>query len=474
MQINSLSYLFFLFAAVAIFRCIPVGWRPIFVLAVSLFFYATWNTVFVVVPLSICVVVYAAGRLMIANPAQSRRWMWLGITMVIAALAFFKYRNFAIANWNSLMVWFGARPLSFATAIALPLGISFYSFEAISYLIDVRQNRLESPRFSSLCLFIMFWPHLIAGPIVRARELIPQLSFESKCQAGLIFAGVDRLIWGLVQKNVIANTLGMWVDSGFLSTSVRLPSTPDSWFMAIAFGLQIYFDFAGYSNIAIGAAGLLGITLPENFRYPYHAANPADFWSRWHITLSRWVRDYLFFPLNTRFRGSRTAVYTSLIGTMALVGLWHGAGWGFVLWGVLHGTYLVAYRIIDALAEGRVWLKARAPAAALRIATIIVIIAAWVPFRAVSVHKAGQMLAAMFFRPSAGMEYSRSFYLFTAATALFCVVEPYVARKLAPLDLVGDTLPSWWIAARPLAYVCGLALFMVFDEGNVQFIYFQF
>jgi alginate O-acetyltransferase complex protein AlgI len=473
MQINSLSYLFFLVAAVAVFWCIPVGWRRPFVLVASVFFYATWNTAFVAVPFSICVAVYGASRLMIAKPAQSRRWMWMGIAMVIAVLGFFKYRNFAIANWNSLMLWFGARPLSFAAAIALPLGISFYSFEAISYLIDVRQNRLKNPRFTDLSLFIMFWPHLIAGPIVRARELMPQLSFAAKFDAKFIFEGLDRLIWGLVQKNVIANTLGAWVDAGFLSKSVRLPSTPDSWFTAIAFGLQIYFDFAGYSNIAIGTARLLGITLPENFRYPYNAANPVEFWSRWHMTLSRWVRDYLFFPLNTHFLDSRTALYTSLIGTMCLVGLWHGAGWGFVIWGALHGVYLVAYRIVEAWGVGRAWLKASATIAALRIGTLAAITAAWVPFRAASVQKAGQMLGAMFFRLSAGMHYSLGFYLFTAAIVLLCAVEPYVAQKMAAWDLAG-TRPSWRIVARPLAYVCGLALFIIFDEHNAQFIYFQF
>src|SRR5262249_29158599 len=159
-------------------------------------------------------------------------------------------------------------------------------------------------RFTDVYLFVMFWPHLMAGPIVRARELIPQLSFASKFEVKFVFEGIDRLIWGLVQKNVIANTLGAAVDSGSFSPSAPLPSTIDGWLTAVAFGLQIYFDFAGYTNIAIGAARLLGITLPENFRYPYHAANPAEFWSRWHMTLSRWVRDYLFFPLNAHFRGS--------------------------------------------------------------------------------------------------------------------------------------------------------------------------
>jgi D-alanyl-lipoteichoic acid acyltransferase DltB (MBOAT superfamily) len=142
-----------------------------------------------------------------------------------------------------------------------------------------------------------------------------------------------------VQKNLIANTIGSWVDDGFLPKAAALNTTIDNWALAVAFGIQIYFDFAAYSNMAIGAARLIGITLPENFRFPYHAANPVDFWSRWHMTLSRWIRDYVFFPLNAGFQDKKLRLYGSLVAVMGVVGLWHGAGWGFVLWGVMHGVY---------------------------------------------------------------------------------------------------------------------------------------
>ena len=232
--------------------------------------------------------------------------------------------------------------------MALPLGISFYSLEAISYLLDTRQGRVKSSSFGDLALFIMFWPHLIAGPIVRTRELIPQLKFDKPFESRFVFTGLDRLLLGLVQKNLIANTIGSWVDDGFNPNVAALNTTVDNWALAIAFGIQIYFDFAAYSNMAIGAAQLIGITLPENFRFPYHAANPPDFWARWHMTLSRWIRDYVFFPLNAGFEDRKLRLYLSLVSIMGVVGLWHGAGWGFILWGLMHGAYLAAYRAFEA------------------------------------------------------------------------------------------------------------------------------
>ena len=207
------------------------------------------------------------------------------------------------------------------TGVVLPLGISFYSFEAVSYLFDSQQGRVSSTSFLDLALFIMFWPHLIAGPIVRVRELVPQLKFDRKFEIGFVLQGLDRVVWGLVQKNVFANSIGPWVDNGFVPGAAPLNTALDNWFLAAAFGLQIYFDFAAYTNIAIGSAQLIGVKLPENFRYPYHAVTPPEFWSRWHMTLSRWIRDYLFFPLNARYKGSPVSVYLSLVAAMAVVRL---------------------------------------------------------------------------------------------------------------------------------------------------------
>jgi D-alanyl-lipoteichoic acid acyltransferase DltB (MBOAT superfamily) len=311
---------------------------------------------------------------------------------------------------------------------------------------------------------------------VRARELIPQLKLQSGFEPGFVFEGLDRIMWGLVQKNVIANTLSMWVDKGF-ATGGAVLSTGDAWLLACAYALQIYFDFAGYTSIAIGAARLIGVTLPENFRYPYHASSPADFWLRWHMSLSRWIRDYLFFRINAKHKGAPGRLYISLVGVMALVGLWHGAGWGFVLWGAMHGTYMVLYRAFDTAKQNRPALAdSHLVAIAWRLFTLIAVIAAWVPFRANVLSRAGSILASMFIGFSGGFALSPMFYGFTGFIALFCVLEPWIAQKLADIDeRQGEReLALTTVVARPVVYACALVLFVVFSPHKAEFIYFQF
>ncbi|HEY1423038.1 MAG TPA: MBOAT family O-acyltransferase, partial [Candidatus Acidoferrum sp.] len=357
------------------------------------------------------------------------------------------------------------------------LGISFYTFEAIAYLIDLRKGRVKLPGFFDLCLFFLFWPNILSGPLVRARELMPQLIFHKQFEPRFCFEGLDRLIWGLVQKNVFANVLGIWVDRGFAPATTGIPSTLDGWCLAIAFGLQIYFDFAAYTNMAIGAARLIGVTLPENFRQPYHAATPPDFWNRWHMTLSRWIRDYLFFPINARWSDAPLPLYASLLGVMALVGLWHGAGWGFLLWGTLHGAYLVVYRIYESWKSTRPVLRdSRIAASIWRILSLVAIAAAWVPFSAATLSSAASILSSMFIRFSSGKAYGAGFYALTAVLILFCAIEPLLLQKLGEIeDRAGADGPSpFRIVFRPIAYSFGLLLFLLFDEHNAQFIYSQF
>jgi alginate O-acetyltransferase complex protein AlgI len=476
MQLNSFSYLIFLVVAVVLYWALPQRFRRLFVLAASLAFYATWGPVFLVVPLSFAGVVFVVGRRMSAEPLKTKQWMWIGVSCALALLIFFKYHNFLVANVNVLITWLGARQISFVKQIPLPVGISFYTFEAIGYLVDVRQGRAKPATFLELCLFLLFWPNVISGPIVRAREILPQLQFRERFEPRFVFEGTDRILWGLVQKNVVANFLGIWVDKGFHAGGGS-PSTLDAWFLAVAFGLQIYFDFAGYSNMAIGAARLLGITLPDNFRQPYHAVSPADFWARWHMTLSRWIRDYLFFPIGVRYKAAPVHLYLSLVGVMALVGLWHGAGWSFVLWGVMHGTYLVLYRLYDQVRASRPALnELQLVSRAWRPLTLIGVTAAWVPFRAPNMQKAAAILSSMFVRIQRGAAYSTVFYVMTLAVVLLCAVEPLLLAKLSELDRRADenTLSMFRVIGRPLVYCVALVLFTVFDQQNAQFIYFQF
>ena len=477
MTFNSVPYLVFLAIAVALFWLLPPRFRRVFVLLTSLAFYASWGLLFVWLPLLVASIVYVIGRQITSDSARQKRWMWLGITCVLVLLIFFKYRVFLLDNLSVLGISLGAHAFSLATRIAFPLGTSFYTFEAIAYLVDLRQGRVKLPSFLDLCLFFFFWPNILSGPLVRARELMPQLTFQKDFEPRFCFEGMDRLVWGLVQKNVIANLLGIWVDKGFAPNAPGIPSTIDGWFLAVAFGLQIYFDFAAYTNMAIGAARLLGVTLPENFRQPYHGATPPEFWSRWHMTLSRWVRDYLFFPLNAKWAGAPFPLYVSLIGVMALVGLWHGAGWGYILWGTLHGAYLVIYRIYESWKTAWPSLASSAMASGLwRLLTLVAVIAAWVPFRAATLHKAAEILSAMFYRFGSGRAYGSTFYVFTAAITVFCAIEPWLMGKLTKLEVqAGAEGPSpFRILVRPIAYSFGLLLFLLFYEHNAQFIYSQF
>jgi D-alanyl-lipoteichoic acid acyltransferase DltB (MBOAT superfamily) len=474
MQFNSYSYLVLLLPAVSIFWLLPMAVRRWYVLALGIAFYASWTWTYAGLPFLICAGVFPFARKMMASQRQARAAMWTGPIFVLSILVFFKYQQFLVENISAMIELFGQSPIRAISAVGLPLGISFYSFEAISYLIDTRQGRAKNVSFRDLCLFVTFWPHLIAGPIVRVRELVPQLGFKKQFDVNMVIQGLDRLIWGLVQKNVIANSLAPWVDMGFLPQAAGTNTTVDNWFYAFAFGLQVYFDFAAYSNMAIGVASLIGITLPENFNFPYHAASPAEFWSRWHMTLSRWIRDYLFFPISARLQDAPVALSFSLVGTMALVGLWHGAGWTFVLWGVLHGVYLVLFRIWERVGRRVPALHAsRISSAALRILTVLAVMAAWIPFRATTLHQALIMLRSLVIPNGLRPSYSINFYLVTLLVMAYVVVEPMLASWLRAIEK-RVVSPINLLLLRPAMYACGLLLFLIFDDRDTQFIYFQF
>ncbi|MBZ5644079.1 MAG: hypothetical protein LAO19_15060 [Acidobacteriia bacterium] len=479
MQFNSYSYLVLLFCAVALFWAMPVPTRRWYVLALSVGFYATWSPIFVLVPVALCTGVFLIAQKCTLE-SRARPWFWGGITYATVFLVAFRYHEAIGTAVVALERTFRLSPARTAIQVAVPLGISFYTFEAISYLIDVKQRRMNPKRFSDLLLFIMFWPHVIAGPIVRFRELAPQLKFDQEFELSMLISGLDRLVWGLVQKNLLADPLSRFVDEGFFAQTSGANTWLDNWFLAIAFGLQIYFDFAAYSNMAIGAAKLIGITLPENFRFPYHAKNPSDFWQRWHMTLSRWIRDYLFFPVNARFQGAPLPLYFSLLGIMAVVGLWHGVGWGFVIWGVLHGSYLVAYRIWEGARQKRA--PGAKPSQFARLlwqaGTLIAVISAWVPFRATSVGQASEMMRSMFFTFNPRISFSLNFYLVTILVCGICFLEPYLRDEICKLDAIAGRHVRLAAAnlylVRPALYALGLMLFVIFDGRDVQFIYFQF
>ncbi len=270
-----------------------------------------------------------------------RRWLALAIVANLGTLAIFKYANFAFANVNAIAPVLGIAPIAFG-AIALPLGISFFTFHAISYVVDVYKNNAKAERrLPDFALYILLFPQLIAGPIIRWRDIASQLGAHEQRAADVAY-GIRRFVLGLGKKVLIANTLGQVADRIFALPGAEL-TTPLAWLGLVCYTLQIYFDFSGYSDMAIGLMRIFGFRILENFNYPYVAQSIREFWRRWHISLSNWFRDYLYIPLGGNQRGSWRA-YANLVIVFLLCGLWHGASWPFVIWGAWHGAFLVAER----------------------------------------------------------------------------------------------------------------------------------
>ena len=352
-----------------------------FLILASGVFYAAWNPPDVWVIVVSILANYGAGRLMTAQPTQLRRKWVLGLAVAanLAYLAWFKYAAFLASNMTVL--W--GRPVAISH-IALPLGISFFTFQQITYLVDIHRSRSHGWSFRDYVNCVTFFPHLIAGPIVHYREILPQFNDPRAYRPSWsnMAVGTSLLAMGLIKKILIADNISPLADAVFVLSAHGRVTFLDAWFGALAFTFQIYFDFSGYSDMAIGLARMFGIVLPMNFNSPYKAANIIDFWRRWHITLSRLLRDYLYVPLGGNRKG-RLRRYANLMATMLIGGLWHGAAWTFVMWGGLHGFYLMVNHGVRALkkaagitASGAGWVW---PA---RIVTFLAVVWAWVPFRA--------------------------------------------------------------------------------------------
>ncbi|HEX8136049.1 MAG TPA: MBOAT family O-acyltransferase [Pyrinomonadaceae bacterium] len=338
-----------------------------------------------------------------ARQRRGRRLILLaGIGGNLLLLMTFKYAHFLVANLNELAVLFRLQVLP-QPSIRLPIGISFFTFMGMSYLFDIYRRQLEAERnLNTFALYITLFPHLIAGPIVRYSDIAGELveRFVSRPEFA---AGISRFIIGFGKKMLIANTVAFPADTIFNMPPDHL-TAGSAWLGLVCYTLQIYFDFSGYSDMAIGLARMFGFHFPENFAYPYIAQSITDFWRRWHISLSTWFRDYLFFPLGVR--GPRWRIYRNLLIVFFLCGLWHGASWSFVVWGLFHGMFLVFERL--GLAA---WLQKR-PRALRHIYSLLVVMTAWVFFRADSLSHALLFLKAMTGgAPGAVAEYQAVYYL---------------------------------------------------------------
>ena len=300
MLFNSVTYLFIFLPTVAFLHwALPERLRLWIILLSSLAFYGFWRIEFVPLLLFSATLDYVLALWIegTENPARRRRIMLISVAVNLAILGFFKYLLFFRDTLWSISGWLGYQPTFVDLYVVLPLGISFYIFATISYVIDVYRREFKAERnFIVYCNFVVFFPHLVAGPILRARNLIPQLRGPAQVTWSEVNLGISRILQGLFLKVVLADTIAGYVDSGFARDASTLTAF-DVWALAFLFGFQIYFDFAGYSHIAIGSARLFGIVLPENFNFPYLATSPRDFWQRWHISLSSWIRDYVYMPM---------------------------------------------------------------------------------------------------------------------------------------------------------------------------------
>jgi alginate O-acetyltransferase complex protein AlgI len=471
---NSLTFLVFFAVVLAVHHLPFLSWRAkkVNLLLASYVFYAAWNPPFVLLLwISTAIDWIAARRVFTAGSTAARRsWLVLSLVANLGFLGFFKYGEFLLENWQVLAAAFGVAYEPPAWNVVLPVGISFYTFQTMAYTLDVYLGRTK-PIGSLLdfSLFVTFFPQLVAGPIVRPTQLVPQFATPKQASRDQLLWGAGLIILGLFEKVVLA-------DGGLANAADKVFAAKgavgfvDAWLGTLAFSGQIFCDFAGYSTIAVGTALCLGFALPENFRMPYAAIGFSDFWRRWHISLSTWLRDYLYIPLGGS-RGTEVRTYVNLMLTMLLGGLWHGASWTFVVWGGLHGLYLAVER----------WLRGRTGVAgdpasgwsrlALALATYALVNVTWVFFRAEDFGGAARILAGM-----AGLAAEAAPILPTLFVAKVVVIvvaivaTQWLMRNRSLEDVVART--PWWVTGL----VAAAMLFAVtITQGSGQaFIYFQF
>lgn len=475
MLFNSFEFLIFLPLVLLGYYMLPHRAQNAFLVLASCFFYASWDWRFLFPLLFSTTIDYYCARKMEESvaqgePQQHRLWLLrLSLITNLGLLGFFKYFNFFSESLQALLRSLGIEiPLQTLNVI-LPVGISFYTFQALSYTIDVYRGQIHATRsFWDFFLAVLFFPHLVAGPIQRAANLLSQVMQPRRTTALQFTDGLHLIAWGFFKKVVIADRLAPIVDAYFHAQSV---SGGEAAVAIFAFAIQIYCDFSGYTDIARGAAKLMGFEFMLNFNLPYFATNPSDFWQRWHISLSSWLRDYLYVPLGGN-RGSNLRTYRNLMLTMILGGLWHGAAWNFVLWGVYHGALLTGHRLLSP------WLPKHAPGdasprvKAWHVFSILLMFVftcyGWLLFRATSMGQIAQMSMALL---SPLEQFPTDTALTVAALTLPLFTVQMIQYVSGRLDIHRLPLP-----APVLACVYGALLYCVAFLGAQPqaFVYFQF
>lgn len=470
MVFNSIQFLIFFLVTYGLYRCLGHRWQNRMLLAASYVFYGSWDWRFLFLLWLSTAIDYFCGRKIskCKDYTHKRKWLILSLAVNLLILGFFKYFNFFADSLRGLMGIWGIEVHPWTLTIILPVGISFYTFQSISYILDVYNGRLKPEgKFMNYALFVAFFPQLVAGPIERAGHMLDQFKTPRVLTGQKDREGVWFIAWGFFLKVFMADNLAKLAEIVFNQTGT-IPGI-EVLLGSYAFAFQIFGDFAGYSFIAMGVARLLGFDLMINFLYPYFVTNPSEFWRNWHISLSTWLRDYLYIPLGGNKSGLAQTC-RNLFLTMFLGGLWHGAGWTFVIWGVYQGVLLIGHRLYRTFIPAPE--KQSVPIRMLKILMMFQLTAlGWMFFRAVSVGQIMDLTRSLFTNMSTAS--GKTFYLaaqivfYTWLTVVIMAVQKNRNDLLAVPRLKGF-LP--WIF-----YLLMFYLLVIWGEyGGKQFIYFQF
>jgi len=471
MAFNSLIFLIF-FAVVLALHNLPLDWRAkkTNLLVASYIFYAAWNPPFILLLwMSTLTDWFASRKIAVTSGHTKRLYLGLSILVNLSMLGYFKYGAFLEENFAALLEQFGIAVSVGKTNIILPLGISFYTFQSMSYSIDVyrgRQRLCES--MLDFALYVSFFPQLVAGPILRAGPFLQQLVDDNRQRVMQLGWGFALITVGMFEKVVLADgLLAPVVEKVYANTPGA--NGVDGWIGTMAFAGQIFFDFNGYSMIAVGLGCCLGFKLPWNFLSPYAAVGFADFWRRWHITLSTWLRDYLYISLSGN-RGSTARTFANLLLTMLIGGLWHGASWLFVLWGGVHGMLLIAERVLRRSFGGVALFNSRPAVLLLGLVTWLVICLTWVLFRADTPAAAADLLSAMLSLQGGAPLLSATDILTVAAVVVALLAVHWTLRDRG-FEQTARSL-SWPLAGLILA---AMLIALLLSPGEERaFIYFEF
>jgi alginate O-acetyltransferase complex protein AlgI len=480
MIFNSLVFLVFVSLFFSVYFFLKGRWRLAWILAASYVFYGWWDWRFLGLIMFSTGMDYLFGLYLedARDHAQKKRIIIASVVMNLGFLSIFKYFNFFAASFAALLQTAGMEASWTTMQIILPVGISFYTFQSMSYTIEIYRSEMKAERdLLKYATFVGFWPQLMAGPIVRAKDLLPQFHLEREFEWTRFYSGLGRVLWGYFKKCVVADSLAPFADQCF-----QAPGSFGSLHLLIGvvlYSFQIYCDFSGYSDIAIGMARIMGYRFPENFRTPYFSQSFSEFWTRWHISLSSWLRDYLYIPLGGNRHGTLQTYRNNML-TMLLGGLWHGANWAFVFWGFLHGFYLILQRFTSPIWR-RIVRFARIPgwldAGICMLCVYVLTLLAWVYFRA------GSMGAASFSTANAVLGGILSGHQFSWGAVInkfqvlkgVLLIGMLLAAELSNIRFHWNQLqlvsPVWRLAAFAVL-LWMIALLGTF--GANAFIYFQF